>query len=249
MSRREAFAGVSPSDRYRIRNRPENSKFPCNLVVFRAFERVPKCPSERASTASTTAAKSASAYPRFAATRISSSASSALRSAPGPLARRTARRPSPCARAKERRVVVLAHRRSLRFEHLRSARAAAQHCHHRVEVESAGGRGDQRLRDSHRVGRRHGVVDHLDRLAIAERSGMDDPGAHRRERAAAPRAKSPSAPPTMIVSVPSRAAGVEPVTGASTNRSPCPRSSPPIARAASRPIVEQSTHRSPSPAP
>jgi len=87
---------------------------------------------------------------------------------------------------------------------------------------------------------------------------MDDPRAHRRERR--PRLRdSPSAPPAMIVSVPSRAAGVEPVTGASTNRSPCSpqrggrspaRPRGPIVRAIDAqqtvPRAVHDTHRGPS---
>src|SRR5919202_1480882 len=63
------------------------------------------------------------------------------------------------------------------------------------------------------------------------------------------RSKSGSAPPAMIVSVPSSARGEEPVTGASTN--PIPRSwrAAPIRRVSAGAIVDMSTQSAPSLAP
>ena len=63
------------------------------------------------------------------------------------------------------------------------------------------------------------------------------------------RAKSASLPPAMIVSVPSRAFGEEPVTGASSSDRPRAASSAPIARVWAGEIVDMSTHSVPGAAP
>ena len=120
----------------------------------------------------------------------------------------------------QRRVVVLAHRPGLQVEHRDAAVPAPITCAQRVEVDA--GRAGRRPAPARRarVGRRDGVVDQLDHLALAELAPtwtISSPIASKQRPGALDVGASP---PAMIVSVPSSAFGDEPVTGASTKRDP-----------------------------
>ena len=182
MSRREAFAGVSPSDRYRIRKLPKSPNFAANSVVFRAFERVPQLPPAVSAAARRPRRRPRSplrAYPRFAADPHDLPARSSRigESARGP--RADAQRPTSfdhVRRAKQRRVVVRrASAAPLASSIFDPPAPPLQHRHHRVEVDvRRRSRRSAPRRPSTALADRHGVVDHLDRLAIAERSDMED---------------------------------------------------------------------------